>query len=124
MGQIYNFKCNCGYKKTAAIGEGKTGMMLEVIREMFSSDELSEFEETLKGSMPNYYHGKMLAYCFACRELMSAQKLRYVAGGMTKIIIKPCEICGEPLHPCDTRITVSCPVCADTLSAEEAGLWD
>lgn len=124
MGQIYNFKCNCGYEKTAGIGEGRTGMMLEVIREIFSSQELLEFEETLKGPAANYCHGQTLAYCYACKELIGAQKLRYVADGMTKIIIKPCEACGDPLYPCDTKITVNCPVCADTLSAEAAGLWD
>jgi RNA polymerase subunit RPABC4/transcription elongation factor Spt4 len=122
MGNIYGFKCGCGYEKKARIGEGRTGMNVNTIREIFTPDELSEFENALSSGITDYSLSKKIAFCRKCGDLVNADALRYAVGGLTKIIVKACINCNDILFPCD--INVICPRCGCALLAEQEGFWD
>ena len=124
MGQVYNLSCKCGYNKDVQIGEGMMGMRLEAIREVFTPEELSEFENALADGLTDYCLGRMLAYCMDCMDIVNANVLRYAVGGLIKIIVKPCEKCKGTLFPYYSIFSLSCPRCSNALSIAEAGLWD
>ena len=122
MGQTYELRCNCGYKKTVYTGEGLMAINLDMIRSNFTSEDLAGFEKALENGAYSYSYGQKIALCESCNDIVNINRLQYIDGGQQYFVVGRCSQCGAIAEPLDEPI--NCPLCKNELSAQETGLWD
>lgn len=126
MGDIIRVGCEkCGYNKEMNVGGGLLSINKDVIANIFSKEDISEFkklaEENLLGQ---YLMENKVGYCKECHELYSVPVLNYSKQGeaQERTVKKSCPQCNQELDfSYDTKI---CPKCSDELVHESAGMWD
>lgn len=125
MGVIIEKRCpECGYSKIFYEGTGLNGMNLNIINNIFTPDELTEFLDMLKIGVINYYQmSEQVGYCEKCNTLENACVLEYTDNtGAEHKIQKQCQSCNGLLD--FSEKTNMCPNCFTILNRTETGHWD
>lgn len=125
MGATIERSCpKCAYRRELAEGVGLNGRNKNMIRTLFSEEELKPFEEAVEKEILERYEVRQeVGFCENCHDIESVAVLVFtVSGEKEKIIRKSCPKCQGALS-FQGKENV-CPRCGTKLKVKEIGMWD
>lgn len=125
MGIVIEQRCSkCGYIKTFQEGAGMRAINLQLIKQVFSCDELAVFLQKLEeGKVKSYQLVERIGYCENCHSIENVGVLCYTDDEGNELEIqKNCPSCQKPLSFSEKASI--CPRCSIPLERKEIGHWD
>ena len=131
MGKLINLKCEkCGYETNLGVGAGMNYYDLEKVITMFDTDTREKIRaEVATGKI--WYVRKEIGVCDNCGKISAIAVFRSEdnTGKVTEYKTKcACGSTSLELYDADDviegKVTISCPICSDTLTVSFNGMWD
>lgn len=124
MGEIKNYRCNCGYEVRFFAGAGMRAHNRRLAEQMFPDVEnLWKDAETIE----QIFLDNVLVECKQCQTLQTTARLTYRTSGMRKSgceIKDICETCGGKMFVHENEKNVKCPKCGNDMEYTRTGMWD
>ena len=131
MGKLINLKCEkCGYETNLGVGAGMNYYDLEKVITMFDTGTREKIRaEVATGKV--WYVRKEIGVCDNCGKISAIAVFRSEdnTGKVTEYKTKcACGSTSLELYDADDviegKVTISCPICSDTLTVSFNGMWD
>ena len=133
MGKLINLKCEkCGYETNLSIGSGIAFNNLEKVITLFDKETREQIRGVVnKSGNRLWYVYKEIRRCEKCGKISAIAVFRSEdnTGKVTEYKTKcACGSTSLELYDADDviegKVTISCPICSDTLTVSFNGMWD
>lgn len=123
MGEIYKYKCECGYEEKLNLGGGLMSCNLMQIARFFPKEVEALKEARQRGELENYMMENRLGVCHKCNKLTVVLEFRFKTKSKVNKYITNCEMCNGKVEVIGDE-DVNCPKCNKLMMKEYAGNWD